>query len=77
MKNTGAMSSRRSRAEVHNSDRPICENDREELESDCATQAVAALPRPERRRDNEPSKAEFIHAVAAASSSLRSSRPVD
>ena len=77
MKNAGAMSSRRSRAEVHNSDRPICENDREELESDCATQAVAALPRPERRRDNEPSRAEFIHAVAAASSSLRSSRPVD
>src|SRR6202163_1050798 len=77
MKNAGAMSSRRFREEVHNSGRAICENDREEPESDCATQAVAALPRPERRRDHEPSRAEFIHAVAAASSSLRSSRPVD
>jgi formate hydrogenlyase transcriptional activator len=77
MKDAGAMSSRRFRAEVHNSGRPICENDREEPESDRATQAVAALPRPERRRDHEPSRAEFIHAVAAASSSLRSSRPVD
>jgi len=75
MRNAGGMSSRRSRAQMHNSNRPICEEDREELPSDRATQAVAPLPQPERRRDHQPSVADFIHAASNWQQSSRSVGP--